>query len=176
MPKRSNTVRLTLYLNNSTVLTDGKAVVADTEVLTDLLDGSSFPRRKTPTLSHNHRATGQGPTPDNYKQIERRDPPYPDMDRQFATRSGGSAFHQARQGMHREKAIHNGEQQRQKFAAVLGSTIILIMSIVFAIINSGPAEEELPTQEAPVEQPLPTIAPPLGYGLTFTGRRDVNGG
>ena len=79
-----------------------------------------FPRRK-PTLTHTHRATGQGPTPGNYKQIERRDPKYPDSDKRFLTRSATSAFRQARQGMHREKAINSRMNSSLKLVAAIGS-------------------------------------------------------
>ena len=166
MPKNTNTAKLTLYLNNSTVVTDNKAIVADTELLTDLVDGSSFPRRK-PTLTHTHRATGQGPTPGDYKQIERRDPKYPDSDKRFLTRSATSAFRQARQGMHREKAINSHSQGRIKLVASIGSTLILLLAMIYALIQSGPEAVETPTETAPQEQPLPTIPAPLGYGLIF---------
>lgn len=164
MPKAMNTARLTIYLNNSTVLTDEKTIVADTEMLTDLLDGASFPRRKEQTLTYTHRATGQKPTPGNYKQIERRSPRYPDADLQFLARSGASAFRQARQGMHREKAINSKFNVWLKIVVAAGATAILLLALTIAMLSSGPAEEETP-EETPQEQPLPTIAPPLGFGI-----------
>ena len=51
MPKAMNTGKLRLYLNNSTELVDAHASIADTEMLTDLLDGSSFPQ---PPAAHPH--------------------------------------------------------------------------------------------------------------------------
>ena len=159
MPKVTNTVKLRLYMNNSTELFDPKAIVADTEVLTDLLDGSSFPRRRQPTLTLNHRATGQRPTPGDYEQIENLDPLYADDDPQYMTRAVNSTFRQARQGMHREKAIFSRMNTYLKMVAGIGGTAVLLVSMVVAMVAHQP--DETPPDETPVEEPAPTILPVL---------------
>ena len=159
MPKSTNTGRLRLYMNNSTELVDNKALIADTEMLTDLLDGSSFPRRKQPTLSYTHRATGQGPTPGDYEQIEIEDPLYADDDLQHVARSGTSSFRQARQGMHREKAINIRMNTHMKYIAAVGGTAVLLFGLVIAMVTHEP--EPVETEETPATAPAPTIPPVL---------------
>ena len=168
MAKAMNTGRLRLYLNNSTELVDGSAVIADAEMLTDLLDGGSFPRRKQPTLTYTHRATGQGPTPGDYEQIEIEDPLYPDDDLNYMARSATSAFRQARQGMHREKSIHNRMNTHLKYIAAIGGTAVLLLGLVIAMVTHEP-EVKASDQPAATE-PAPTIPPVLAP----RGREDVS--
>ena len=160
MPKATNTGKLRMYMNNSTELYDPKAIIADTEMLTDLLDGASVPRRRGPTLNYTHRATGQGPTPGDYEQIEIEDTLYADDDVDFMARSGRSAFRQARQGMHREKAIHSRLNSQLKLIAGIGGTAVLLLSFVVAMVTHGGGEPTL-AEEVPAVAPAPTIPPVL---------------
>lgn len=163
MAKPTNTGRLRLYLNNSTELVDNKSIIADTEMLTDMLDGASFPRRKQPTLTYTHRATGQGPTPGDYEQIEVEDPLYADDDLQYMARAATSSYRQARQGMHREKAINSSLNGRLKFIAAIGGTAVLLFGLVVAMMNSGSGEvEEKQLNQPQPTVPAPTIPPVLG--------------
>ena len=47
MPNTGNTVRLSYLMNNGSVLTDRKALVVDTEVISANLEGSAVPRRES---------------------------------------------------------------------------------------------------------------------------------
>ena len=170
MAKAMNTGRLRLYLNNSTELADGKAVIADSEMLTDLLDGASFPRRKQPTLTYTHRATGQGPTPGDYEQIEIEDPLYPDDDLGYIARSATSAFRQARQGMHREKAIYSRMNTHLKYIAAIGGTAVLLFGLVIAMVTHEPEGPAGSGEQPAATAPAPTIPPVLAP----RGREDVS--
>ena len=172
MPKAMNTGKLRVYLNNSTELFDPKAIIADTEMLTDLLDGASFPRRRRPTLNHTHRATGQGPTPGDYEQIEVEDPAYPDDDLGYMARSSTSAFRQARQGMHREKAINGRMNTQLKAIAAIGGTAVLLLGLVAAMVTHEPGQNDAESGETSGETPSapPTIPPVLAPSGGEDGR------
>lgn len=161
MPKSNDTTKLRLHLNNSTDAFDPKAKIADTEVLSELLDDSSWPRRD-PTQTFTHRATGQRPTPGDQEQNEIMDPPYGDLDLYFLTRSCISTYRQGKEGMSREKATSNRSKETISKIVAVASTLFVSLAMTFAFLVHDPSGDVVPTEEpAPAAQPTPTIPPVL---------------
>ena len=164
MPNEGNTITLSYLMNNGSVLTDTKARVVDTEVVSSNLEASSVPRRTSSKIYH-QRGWNQPPTPGDEEQREVADPPYPENDSLYLGRTTPYIHTAGRAGMDIERGIKSRMGALGQVVAIgLAGLAFVSVAVITGMDKGEPLQDQTQqVQQAPA-QPPPVILP--GEGKT----------